>query len=212
MPLGAGRWLHFGQSARVSRVRDSFALGAAILAAVLVSGFLLAGCSPDDISGVRLSDQGAPVLVNCGTYFRSVKAYDASSGRLLWSAGKPKQSSDSGVAEVELGVLPDKDWVEDSPLKMNTSPTAWRFIVSRSGYSDPTTWEVAASDLSADQVFVLGTGERVSPEHFRGKTCGYDPPVPSLVTRVVLIVLVVGAVALTTSTVYRSRRRTRTLR
>ena len=164
----------------------------ALLAAVLA----LTGCSPEDISAVKLSDDGAPLLVNCGIYFRGVEAYDADSGRLVWSAGKPDLATGYGVAEVEVGVLPAQDWVATSPLQMEPMPTSWRFVAVSLDATDPMTLEVAGADLSKDEVFIFRNGRRESTSNFREDTCGYGPPISARTIRVILIVLGGAAAAL----------------
>ena len=158
--------------------------------AIAASGLLLASCSPDDVSGVKLSESGAPVLENCGAYFRAVEAYNADTGRLVWSAGKPQSSSEYGVGRVELGVLPDDDWVENSPLSLEPLPAVWKFVVSRRNSNDPEALAANHAALSTDQVFIFESGTSVPADEFRGQTCGYDPPIPRAVTRAVAVVLV----------------------
>ena len=176
---------------------------------MVAAGFMLASCSPDDVPGVKLSETGAPVLVNCGTYFSRVEAYDADTGRLVWSAGKRQGSSEHGVGEVEVGVLPDADWVENSPLRLKPFPAVWRFVVSRRGYDDPGTLTAAQSALSTDQVFIFESGKSVPADGFIGKTCGYDPPIPRAVTRAIAVTALVAALlgAAVVGTVYAVRRR-----
>lgn len=177
---------------------------------MVAAGFMLASCSPDDVPGVKLSESGAPVLVNCGGYFRRVEAYDADSGRLVWSAGKRQGSSEYGVDQVEVGVLPDADWVENPPLKLQPFPAVWRFVVSRRGYNDSVTLTAAQSVLSSDQVFIFESGKSVPADGFIGKTCGYDPPIPRAVTRAIavtaLVVAVLGAAVVGTLSAVRRRK------
>jgi len=175
------------------------------------SVMLLASCSPDDVSGVKLSENGAPVLENCGAYFRGVEAYDAETGRLIWSASKPQSSSDYGVGQVEVGVLPDADWVETSPLNLEPLPAVWRFVVSRRNFNDPETLAATHAGLSTDQVFIFESGKRVPADEFLGQTCGYDPPIPPAVTGAVAGVLA-GAVILAAGVVGARRARRRHLR
>ena len=166
---------------------------AAFIAAVLAAGLTLTGCSPENIPAVTLSDNGVPTLVNCGTYFRGVEAYDADSGRLVWSAGKPDLSSGYGVGKVEVGLLPAQDWVEKSPLQMDPSLTRWRFVVVDLNAADPTTFEVASDRLSASQVFIFRDGATETSEHFRNDTCGYGPP--GNASKITVILIVLGAIA-----------------
>ncbi len=158
---------------------------------------MLTSCSPDDISGVSLSESGIPVLMNCGGYFKGIYVYDADTGRLVWSAAKPQGSSAHGVDHIEVGVLPAKDWVETSSFKSAPVPTEWRFVISTIHDSEPVTFTVAQASLSADQVFIFKSGKSVPADGFVGKTCGYDPPIPRAVTRAVFVA--VGAAAVLAS-------------
>lgn len=141
--------------------------------ALLVAGLVLVGCSPSDYSAVGLSDKGVPVLVNCGAYFTGVAAFDADSGRLVWSAEKPKASG-YGVGTVEIGVLPEKDWIEAAAFQMTPVPAKWRFVVSRRD-NNPVTMEVATATLSVDQVVIFGSGKKESVGDFNHKTCSDGP-------------------------------------
>jgi hypothetical protein len=123
---------------------------------------------------VGLSDKGVPVLVNCGAYFTGVAAFDAGSGRLVWSAEKPK-ASEYGVGTVEIGVLPKKDWIEAAALKMTPVPAKWRFVVLRRTDNNPVTMEVATATLSVDQVVIFGSSKKESVGDFNHKTCSDGP-------------------------------------
>lgn len=180
-----------------------------MFAAIVATGFVLGGCSPDDSSGVKLSARGTPVLVNCGTYFTRLDAFDADTGRLVWSAGSPQGTSEYGVGEIEVGVLPDIDWLEYSPSAGESRPAVWRFVVDRTGYDEPVTFTAARSALSNDHVFIFDSGKNVPADEFIGKTCGYDPPIPPAITRVFVwtALAATAIVAAVVGTIYVRRRR-----
>jgi Protein of unknown function (DUF2510) len=162
----------------------------------LVAGLVLTACSPPDRPAVKLSSDGSPVLLNCGTWIRGIEVYDADSGRLVWSASKQDLSTGYGVAEVEVGLLPtDADWIEIAPLQMTPAPTTWRFVDV--GVSSRTTLEVASEKLSTEAAFVFRDGTSTSLEDYRRDTCGYGPWLDTLpVLNGVLFVLVVGGAVL----------------
>lgn len=193
-----------GQSARVrgSGVRRA----ARALVIVLASGSLLTACSPDDITGVKLSDAGRPILVNCGAYFLGVKVSDADTAREVWTAGKSPGSSEYGVGEIAVGVVPESDWTA-SALHLQPTPSNWRFVITRLGYDEPLTLTVANADLSVDEVFIPDSGKKVAADTFIGKTCGYDPPIPRASQRVMIILFGVAAVPIAVVLVGRNRRR-----
>lgn len=117
--------------------------------------------------------------------------------RADWSgqpASKPQSSSEYGVGQVEVGVLPDADWVENSPLSLEPLPAVWRFVVSRRNSNDPETLAAVHATLSTDQVFIFEFGKSVAADEFQGQTCGYDPWTPRAVTRAVAVVLVIAVV------------------
>ena len=128
-----------------------------------------------------MSASGRPVLVNCGGYFVGVEAYDRASGRLVWSATRDADAR-YGVDEIEIGVLPEPEWVESSRLSISPIPEEWRFVITMRDYDVPWTFEVDHHLLSQDAVVLLESGERVSAERFMGKTCGYDPLIPPAMT------------------------------
>jgi Protein of unknown function (DUF2510) len=186
---------------------------ALIALAMLAAGLALTGCSPENLPAVTLSDDGAPVLLNCGTYYRRVEAYDADSGRLVWSASKSDLSAGYGVGEVEVGVLPGKDWVERSPLQMEPVPTRWRFVVVNIDPAYATTLDVASDELTAGQAQVLRDGTRMSLEDFRNDTCGYGPPVKTPSMGVILIVVsAIAAVVVLVGALFQRNRPRRSVR
>ena len=163
------------------------------LGVVLASGLLLTACSPDDITGVKLSETGAPILVNCGAYFLGVEVSDADTTRSVWVAGKSPGSSEYGVGEVAVGLLPESDWTATSALELDPVPSNWRFVITRLGYDEPLTLIAANSELSVDEVLTPESGKKVAADKFLGKTCGYDPLISRAAQRTTMIVL--GAVA-----------------
>jgi len=72
---------------------------------VLFLSSVLAGCSPDMVTGVGVAPDGLPMLRNCGAVFRSVTAADSQSGRVVWSAEKRAGTSEFSVDEVTIGQL-----------------------------------------------------------------------------------------------------------
>ena len=182
------------------------------IAAVLLAGVALTGCSPENIPAVTLSESGAPVLVNCGTYFRGVEARDADSGRLVWSASKPDISAGYGVGEVEVGVLPGNDWVETSPLQLEPVPIRWRFVVTGIDPADRMTLEVASDELSTGRAFIFQSGTSKTSEDFRNDTCGYGPPVKAATIVVILIVLAVIAGVVVVGALFQRNRSQRLVR
>lgn len=161
---------------------------------VIGCALLLAACQPDDIAGVKLSESGAPVVVNCGTFFRGIEVYDGDTDRLVWSAEESPGSSENGVGDVVIGVLPSSEWTEGAPFIPSPTPTNWRFVIDQFGYSTPRTLTALNSSLSTDQVLLFESGEKVDVDTYRGKTCGYDPPISQSLQRTVLMVAVAVAV------------------
>jgi len=179
--------------------------GAGVTAlAVLASGLLLTACSPYDLTGVKLSEAGAPVLTNCGTYFMGVEVYDVDTTRLVWAADKSPGSSDDGVGDIVVGVLPESDWTETAAFDLQPVPSNWRFVIERLGYEEPLTLTAANSALSVNQVFIPESGKTVPANKFMGETCGYDPPISRAAQRTAMIVL--GAVAVLVAAVLVGRK------
>ena len=166
----------------------------------------LAGCSPDDRAGMRLSAAGVPTVMDCGAYFSGLAAYDADTGRSVWAASKPDESA-YGVGEIEVGVLPRLNWVEVAPLQLEPSPTNWRLLVSGRGRGAELV-EVAAAELSVDHVVLFDNGETVSLHDFRAETCSMSPI--SRTGSVVLLVLLGVALLIGIAACFPWRRRGRT--
>jgi adenylylsulfate kinase-like enzyme len=80
------------------------------------------------------------------------------------------------VGEVELGRLPDRDWIEGSPLALDERPESWRFSVETNGL-DRTTIGLADDDLAEGHVARPGH-DTVSAQTFRDDVCGYAAPWP----------------------------------
>lgn len=171
--------------------------GVRLGALVLLLSSVLAGCSPDNVTGIGLAPDGEPMLRNCGSWFRGVQATDQRSGRVVWSAAKRSDASEFGVGQVTVGVLPDKDWVEKSQLSRDPRPASWRFAI-QFGASGPQTIDVSDGDLVAGQLFVPGRSEHVSEKAFRDDLCGYAPLVSgkSLLMAVGSVLLLALALAL----------------
>jgi hypothetical protein len=180
-----------------------------VLSLVLACVLLLSACSPDDITGVTLSETGVPALTNCGAYFRGVMVSDAETSRLVWAAAKSPGSSEYGVGDIVVGVLPESDWTDVSALELDPVPSTWRFEIARLGYREPLTLTVANSELSADQVVIPETGKAVPADKFIGKTCGYDPPIPRAMQRTVGLALLVIAALVAAALIGRRRGRPR---
>jgi hypothetical protein len=187
---------------RMPLLQSSHARRAASCGVVIAIGTVLSSCSPSNISGVKLSNFGTPVLVNCGTFFRGVEAYDAATGTLVWSA-HAQDSSEGGVAEVEVGILPAQDWIEVSPPQMDDVPATWRLVVAN-GSDSALTIEVATANLSQDRVFVPAEKKSVSLADFRRSTCD---GVPALLFLLSWGLPIVGVAAILIALIYTSRRR-----
>jgi hypothetical protein len=187
---------------RMPLLQSSHARRAASCGVVIAIGTVLSSCSPSNISGVKLSNFGTPVLVNCGTFFRGVEAYDAATGTLVWSA-HAQDSSEGGVAEVEVGILPAQDWIEVSPPQMDDLPATWRLVVAN-GSDSALTIEVATANLSQDRVFVPAEKKSVSLADFRRSTCD---GVPALLFLLSWGLPIVGVAAILIALIYTSRRR-----
>jgi hypothetical protein len=132
---------------------------------------MLTGCSPDNVTGVGLTSEGVPTLKNCGELIRGVTVTDATSGRVVWAAGKPDHASEFGVADVQVGAIPDEEWVEEASLAPEPRPAVWRFAIrSRNGASQ--TIDVVDRDLKAGGLLVPGKAAPVTEETFRHDVCG----------------------------------------
>ena len=152
---------------------------------------LLTACSPVNVSGVTMSDAGRPKLVNCGAYFRSVDARDKDSGETLWSA-HADETTEYGVGEVEVGVLPADDWEVVTPLEPGTSPDAWRFDVTVRNSAESQSFEVAASDLASGRVLIFEDRSSATLAEFDGDRCDNGPLVPLSVVLPLTAAAVVG--------------------
>ena len=148
-------------------------LGFGLLGATL--GATVVACSPADITGVTLADDGVPVLTNCGTWITEVEARDADTDRIVWSASMSPSAINerNGVGGVELGRRPDRDWIEDTPLALDGRPESWRFAVETNGL-DRTTISVADDALAEGRV-ARPRHDAVSAQKFRDDVCGYAP-------------------------------------
>jgi hypothetical protein len=148
--------------------------GVALGALALVVATVLAGCSPDNVTGIGLASDGMPLLRNCGAWFRAVQATDEQSGRVVWSAAKRSGASEFGVDKVTVGLLPDKDWEQQSPLSRDPRPVIWRFAI-QFRESGPQTVDVSDADLVAGALVVSGRSGHISEKAFRDDLCGYAP-------------------------------------
>jgi len=140
--------------------------------AVIAACTILASCSPANRTGITVTEAGVPVLRNCGAFFRDVQVSDAETGRTVWSAGKPTGTNEFGVSEVELGVQPDKDWVERVPATIEPRPVMWRFAIQFRDW-DPETILVADADLANGQIYRPGKSGHISEKSFTHDVCGY---------------------------------------
>jgi hypothetical protein len=154
---------------------------------------LLTACSPVDVSGVMVSESGRPVLVNCGAYFRSVDARDASSGETLWSARAAK-GSEYGVGEIEIGVLPADDWEELTALEVSSTPDEWRFEIGGLDLSKTRSIDVAAGDLAVGRVLSLDDKSSMTFTQFDEDRCGNSPIIPSSLALLMAGAMAVGAI------------------
>lgn len=167
---------------------------------------VLFGCSPDNITGIGLAPDGSPTLRNCGTWFRAVSAADGRSGRVVWSATKRSDPSEFGVAEVTVGQLPGKDWVEQAPLIRDPRPAVWRFAIQFTDYMEPQTIDVSEGDLVAGQLLVPGRSGHVSDKVFRDDVCGFAPVI-SHETLLIALGCLLLAIAINEPFLRRRRRR-----
>jgi hypothetical protein len=146
-----------------------------VLAVALSCGLLLPACGPADIRGIALTDDGVPTAEDCGAYVSRFDAVDAATDRTVWAAHLPPEvlaDEHGGEAPVELGRLPDEDWVEDSPLALDPRPATWVFTIeTENGAHD--TVRVDDDDLARGMVYRPGH-DLVSRNHFLGRTCGLD--------------------------------------
>jgi len=158
---------------------------------------VLAGCSPDNVTAVGLGPDRSPMLQNCGSWFRAVHVTDQGSGRVVWSAAKRSDTSEFGVGEVIVGVLPDKDWVEEAQLSRDPRPAVWRFAIEFRA-SGPQTIDIADGDIVAGELYVPGKSGHISEKAFRDNVCGYAPPISgrTLVAAVGLFMLLGLAIAM----------------
>lgn len=205
VPPGCARLAHScgsGQSGAMVLVRHRRQIAGGALA-VLMS-MVLTGCSPDNVTGIGLTPQGAPVLRNCGAWFRAVHVSDGQSSRVIWSAAKRDGASVYGVGDVQVGLLPDKDWLEQAPLSLEPRPGVWRFTI-QFRESVPQTIDVADPDLVGGRLFIPGRSGLVSEKSFRDDVCGDAPLLP---TKALVISLgVLAVVGLATARVVKARKR-----
>jgi hypothetical protein len=144
---------------------------AGLPAVALASVVLLPACSPPDVTGITLTDERVPVVDNCGAFITRVEAVKAAGHRPVWSAHVTAEGLDDhgGAAPVELGRLPDDDWVEDRPLALDPRPATWLFTVETdTGEHD--TIRVADDALEPGMVYRPGH-DPVSQDEFLDGTC-----------------------------------------
>jgi hypothetical protein len=170
---------------------------------IAVMSTLVTGCSPSNVTGVGLSADGAPVLRNCGAWFRGVQVSDQQSGRAVWSAGKPDSATVFGVDEVQVGLLPGTDWVEQTSLTLEPRPAVWRCAIQFRD-DEPRTIDVDDHDLAAGEVFLPGKSRHVSESAFRHDVCDFGRPVS---LKVLLAGLAVAAVIGLAAAFFDRRRR-----
>jgi hypothetical protein len=173
---------------------------------VLFCAVALSGCSPSRAHGVRMGDDGIPRVVSCGAWITSVDVSDARSGRSLWSA-RATSSDGYGESSVDVGSLPNFDWVATGPPEPARHPKTWRFVIGLGDHKDVIV--VTDSQFAVGRVFVPGRNQSVSAGHFDNETCnGF--PISASALRVLALVALLGGFALfgvIVSAVKRERRR-----
>jgi hypothetical protein len=140
------------------RLRDTGSVKlrrAALASLVLASVTTLTGCTAADEVGVRVLHGDALTVVNCGTWIEQVTVRDATTRRLIWSAHAVRDRSGDvpSTDAVTVGVLPGRDWIEDTHLDRGTRPKAWHITV---GSPDHATIVIPDTALRPGRVFRPG--------------------------------------------------------
>ena len=114
-----------------------------------------------------------PIAETCGTWIEAVRATDATTGRLVWSAHLPREEVSSGhhsSAHVTVGQLPDDAWVEDQVLALEPRPSVWSFEIDASGKIE----RLQLNDADLQSGFIARQGHPTqSAAAFNDDTCGY---------------------------------------
>ena len=171
-------------------------------AALLLTGLTLSGCSAADHTAVRLGDAGVPVVLNCGTWIERIRVTDADTGRQVWAAHAVAEPDGdvAGVADLTVGSLPGRSWVQDASPALRPRPSRWRFTVTS---VDEIVIVVPDAEFEPGRVYRPG-GKSESATRFHDQTCS-GMPMSAGAFRIVCAtaVLVVGAI------VVRARRQSR---
>jgi hypothetical protein len=153
---------------------------------------ITAGCSPDQLVGFGRSAQGAPLLVDCGAWFRGIEVADAQTGRAIWAAAA-NDSTGRGVDEVVVGTAPAGDWTERVALDPGSGPATWRFALTFRDFPAKTI-DIADHDLVVGSVYLPDRDQQVSRKAFFDDVCGYAPMLPPAVS-ITLVVVAFLAIA-----------------
>lgn len=157
---------------------------------------LLPACGPADRRGISLTDDGVPVVEDCGAYVTRVEAADAAAHRTIWAAHIPhdvwwEHGGAAGI--VELGRLPSRDWVEDRPLALAPRPATWVFTIETENEVHEVI-RVADEDLAPGRVYLPGHGSVSRGQFFDGASFNTGTCVgPELIAaRVAGVAIVIG--------------------
>lgn len=133
---------------------------------------LMSACTAANKTGVRLAEDGLPVVVNCGTWIERVEVTDADTGRTVWAA-HAVAAPDGGIpgrATVPLG-SPPRQWTEDSALDLDPRPSTWRFTVDA---IDEVVITVSDAEFETGRVYRPGSKSE-SASRFDDQTCSGLP-------------------------------------
>lgn len=157
---------------------------------------LLSACTAANKTGVRLAEDGLPVVVNCGTWIERVEVTDADTRRTVWVA-HAVAAPDGGIpgrATVPLG-SPPRQWTEDSALELDPRPSTWQFTVDA---IDEVVITVSDAEFETGRVYRPGN-EPEPASRFDGQTCSGIPVSPTVLRVGFAGTVVVGGVVVVLS-------------